>query len=137
MPHVKISTSRADVPIRVRKRIVDVEGGPDVETVVAIRAPNEEGPGSACENPCLQAYSFISFLKIQLCGAVPHSPRRLRRYGLFISKSRAEVPIRVRKRIVDVEGGPDEETVVATRAPKEEVELRRREPATIRLICGF
>jgi hypothetical protein len=53
MPHVKISTSRADVPIRVRERIVDVEGGPDMETVVAIRAPKEEGPVSACENPCL------------------------------------------------------------------------------------
>ena len=74
MPHVKISTSRADVPIRVRKRIVDVEGGPDVETVAAPRAPNEEGPGSACENPCLQAYSFISFLKIQLCGGGPPLP---------------------------------------------------------------
>ena len=33
---------RPDVPIRVRKRIVDVESSPNMKPVVAIRAPDQE-----------------------------------------------------------------------------------------------
>ena len=115
---------RADVPIGVRKRIVDVESGSYVPVIVAIRAPDQEKPEvSLAKAPSASFCTFLQsiFIFTFYAGAIPRSPRRLRRFRVFISKRRAEAPIVVRKRIVDVESGAYVPVIAAIRAPEQEV----------------
>ena len=131
---------RADVPIGVRKRIVDVESGAYVPVIVAIRAPDQEKPKvSLAKAPSVSFCTFLQsiFIFTFYAGAFPRSPRRLRRFRVFISKRRADVPIGARKRIVDVESGSYVPVMAATRAPEQEVQLRRTKPTTMREKRGF
>lgn len=131
---------RADVPIGVRKRIVDVESGAYVPVIVAIRAPDQEKPKvSLAKAPSVSFCTFLQsiFIFTFYAGAIPRSPRRLRRFRVFISKRRAEVPSGVRKRSVDGESGAYVPVIVATRAPDQEVQLRRTKPTTMREKRGF
>ena len=131
---------RADVPIGVRKRIVDVESGAYVPVIVAIRAPDQEKPTvSLAKAPSVSFCTFLQsiFIFTSYAGAFPRSPRRLRRFRVFISKRRADVPIGVRKRNADVESGAYVPGTVASRAPDQEVQLRRTKPTTMREKRGF
>ena len=131
---------RADVPIGVRKRIVDVESGAYVPVIVAIRAPDQEKPKvSLAKAPSVSFCTFLQsiFIFTFYAGAFPRSPRRLRRFRVFISKRRADVPIGVRKRTADDESGAYVPVSVATRAPDQEVQLRRTKPTTMREKCSF
>ena len=65
---------RPDVPIRVRKRIVHVERGSDMEPVVAIRAPDKDRPDALLKAPHKHlAYSPFHNSK-KLSGGVPPAP---------------------------------------------------------------
>ena len=68
---------RADVPIGVGKRIVDVESGAYVPVIVAIRAPDQEKPKvSLAKAPSVSFCTFLQsiFIFYVLCGGVPPIP---------------------------------------------------------------
>ena len=68
---------RADVPIGVRKRIVDVESGAYVPVIVAIRAPDQEKPKvSLAKAPSVSFCTFLQsiFIFTFYAGGVPPIP---------------------------------------------------------------
>lgn len=54
---------RADVPIRVRERIVHVKGDAYMASVVAIRAPDQDWPEALLNAPHRLAYTLLSIMQ--------------------------------------------------------------------------